>query len=432
MATQASAQGLKRYQDDRFGMFVHWGLYSLVGASEWLMFHERYSVAEYEQFVDRFNPVKFDARELARIAADAGQKYLTITSRHHDGFSMYDTALSDYKITNTLFARDPIAELADACRDSGVRLGFYVSFVDWHHPAYRETFRRRNGRAWTEYVDFLHGQIRELCTNYGDIAEFWLDGYWPVTWPWLQFPNWFVPEDDFRLEEAIGLIHELQPHAVVMNNRHTEPGPGEDVQGFEGDVPGENTNLDLNVTPPMREALETCQTLTSSGYGFQRHDHHYRPPSELVTMLLRSAAVGANFLLNVGPTPEGEITRPARERLAELGAWLRLNGEGVYGTRAGRLTLSDPANDPPSIAGAAATVNPDTGTHYIHLFNGQVPTTFYAELPTGEHADNARGVLLHDGDEIDIAIRGDGDTLAITVPAERRGGLATTVKLEIT
>jgi len=431
LAAQVSARGLKRYQDDRFGMFVHWGLYSLIGASEWVMFHDRYSVAEYERLAERFNPVNFDAKELAQIAADAGQRYLTITSRHHDGFSMYDTALSDYKISSTTFARDPIAELADACRDHGIRLGFYVSVLDWHHPAYRETFRRKNGLAWDEYVAFLHGQIRELCTNYGDIGEFWLDGYWPVSWPWLRFPNWFVPGGDLRLEEAIELIHELQPDAVVMNNRHSPPAAGEDVQGYEGDVPGDNTNL-VNGTPPLREALETCQTLTASGYGFQRHDHHYRPASELLTMLVRAAGAGANFLLNVGPTGAGEVARPARDRLAELGAWLRVNGEGIYGTRAGTLTLSDPASgDPPAIEGVATTVDPETGVHYVHLLDGRAPTTIYAELAAGEHADSARATLLHDGEEVDAEVRGDGDSVVLTVPSERRGGLATTVRLEL-
>jgi len=134
---------------------------------------------------------------------------------------MFDSALPDYTITNTRFARDPIAELADACRDAGVRLGFYVSFVDWQHPAYRETFRRRNGLVWEDYVQFLHGQIREPCTNYGDVAEFWLDGYWPVTWPWSQFPNWFVPEGDFR-NAAARLRRSVLPPTAPCRCRKSE------------------------------------------------------------------------------------------------------------------------------------------------------------------------------------------------------------------
>ena len=167
-ARQASAEGLARYQDDRFGMFVHWGLYSLIGVSEWVMFHRRMSVSSYEALAKDFAPTRFDADEFVRTAADAGQRYLTITSRHHDGFSMYDTALSDYKVTRTPFGRDPIAELAEACERYNVRLGFYVSLVDWHDPAYRETLRLKSGLAWSDYVGFLHGQVQELCTNSTD------------------------------------------------------------------------------------------------------------------------------------------------------------------------------------------------------------------------------------------------------------------------
>jgi alpha-L-fucosidase len=425
----ASAQGLERYQDDRFGMFVHWGLYSLVGASEWLMFHDRYSVADYELLAQQFTAPHFDADSFVRTAADAGQRYLTITSRHHDGFSMYDTALSDYKVTRTPFGRDPIAELAEACSRHNVRIGFYVSLVDWHHPAYRETLRRKSGLAWNDYVEFLHGQVRELCTNYGDVAQFWLDGYWPVNWPWLQFPNWFAPSGDFRLEELLDLVHTLQPDAVIMNNRHSEPIPGEDVQGYEGDVPGENTHDDLNGTPPMREALETCQTLTSSGYGFQKHDHKYRSTSELLTMLARAAASGANFLLNVGPTPDGEITAPAQDRLRHLGEWLRTNGEGIYGTRAGTLMLSDETSEPPAISGVASTRSARTSAHYVHILDGSVPTSIFIDLPPGEHADEVTATLLRDGGEVPVELLGDGDTLRLTVPADRRDGLATTVRL---
>lgn len=431
-AKQASAEGLTRYQDDRFGMFVHWGLYSLIGVSEWVMFHRRMSISSYEALARDFAPQRFDAEEFVRTAVNAGQRYITITSRHHDGFSMYDTALSDYKVTRTPFGRDPLAELAEACQRHDVRLGFYVSLLDWHHPAYRETLRLKSGLAWSDYLGFLHGQVKELCTNYGPIAEFWLDGYWPVTWPYLRFQNWCVPSGDFKFEELFELIHTLQPDAVIMNNRHSDPIPGEDVQGYEGDIPGENTNLDLNGTPPMREALETCQTLTSEGYGFQRHDHHYRSPSELVTLLARGASLGANLLLNVGPTGDGEITVPARDRLAQVGAWLRTNGEGIYGTRSGTLTLSDESSDPPAISGVVSTRSARGDTHYVHILDGTAPTTMFVDLPPGQHANGATAILLRDGDQVPLEVLGDGDSLRLTVPAERRDGLATTVRVEVT
>jgi alpha-L-fucosidase len=412
-------------------MFVHWGLYSLVGASEWVMFHDRYSISEYEKLVPQFRAERFNADELVRAALDAGQRYLTITTRHHDGFSMYDTALSEYKVTNSPFSRDPIAELAEACSRHGVRLGLYVSLLDWHHPGYREALRNASGLAWTDFVDFLHGQVRELCSNYGEIAEFWLDGFWPVGWPWRRFPSWFAPGGDFRLPELLDLIHQLQPDAVVMNNRHSALIPGEDVQGYEGDVPGENTHLDLNSTPAMREALETCQTLTSSGYGYQKHDHTYRSASELITMLVRAAGAGANFLLNVGPTPEGTVSAPGLARLQEVGAWLRVNGEGIYGTRAGRLTISDERSDPPYMGGVASTRATDPSVHYLHILDGSVPTSMFIDLPEGQHADSVAATLLRDGEEAPTELLGDGDTVRLIVPAHRRDGLATSVRLVV-
>ncbi len=179
MALQASPQGLNWFQDARFGMFIHWGLYSIIGKHEWVMHTDSIPVAEYEKLVPQFNPTKFDAEQWVRVAADAGQKYIVITSRHHDGFSMYDTALSDYKITKTPFERDPLAELAEACQRHNVKLGFYVSLLDWHHPAFR--FRQESGLAWDDYLGFLHGQVRELCTNYGEVACIWFDGDWPAS-----------------------------------------------------------------------------------------------------------------------------------------------------------------------------------------------------------------------------------------------------------
>ena len=178
-AKPVSEKGLQRFYDDRFGMFIHWGLYSIIAHGEWVMHRESIPVAEYEKLVTRFNPVNFNAEEWVTIAADAGQKYMVITSRHHDGFSMYNTSLSEYKVTNTPFRRDPLDELANAvARRSDMRLGFYSSLLDWHHPAYR--FREESGLAWSDYIAFLHGQVRELCTNFGSIACIWFDGDWPA------------------------------------------------------------------------------------------------------------------------------------------------------------------------------------------------------------------------------------------------------------
>jgi hypothetical protein len=282
MATprHVSESGLERFQDDRFGMLVHWGLYSLIGANEWVMFHERYSAEEYERLATRFEAAAFDADVLVRIAADAGQRYLTITSRHHNGFSMYDTPLSDYEVTKTPFGRDPIAEIAVACGRHGLRLAFYVSLLDWHHPAYRAHLRERSGLAWSDYLEFLHGQVRELCTGYGDVAEFWLDRHWPQEWPIPHFPNWFAPGGDFQFAKLYELIHTPQPDAVVMNN-----------------------NKGMNRTPPRLSAGESCQTLTVTGYGFARDVHHFRPVSELAQVLVRSAAgtAAAALLHDGGP-----------------------------------------------------------------------------------------------------------------------------------
>ena len=411
-------------------MFVHWGLYSLIGANEWAMFHDRWTITDYEKLADRFEAPLFDAGAWAATAADAGQKYLTITSRHHDGWSMYDTALSEYKVTRSPFGRDPIAELAEACRKEGVRLGMYVSLLDWHHPAYRAALRERSGLAWTDYLGYLHGQVEELCTQYGDIASFWLDGYWPAEWPISRFPNWFKPAGDFDFPGLYEKIHSLQPDAVVMNNHHLPPLPGEDVQGFEGDVPGENTNAGMNRTAPILDVRETCQTVVTHSYGFNKDDHHYRPADEHLGMLLRAAGSGANFLLNVGPTPEGEIPLPAKSRLAEIGKWLRENGESVYGTRAGHLVVGDNYGTMP-LDSATASTSAGNGIHFLHILDGSVPTQFVVDLPDAVHATSVSASLLHDQKAVATEICGDGDTIRLTVPAERRTGSVTTVRLQL-
>ncbi|MBN1563062.1 MAG: alpha-L-fucosidase [Anaerolineae bacterium] len=408
MAKQVSPQGLTWYQDARFGMFIHWGLYALIGHGEWVMHLEHIPVVEYEQLAPRFNPVKFNADEWVALAADAGQKYIVITSRHHDGFSMYDTALSDYKVTHTPFGRDPIAELAAACaRHGGIKLGFYSSLLDWHHPAYR--FRAESGLAWADYLDFLHGQVRELCTNFGDLACLWFDGDWPLH-ALDEDSAYFAAGGSFEYERLYDMIHTLQPDAVVLNNRHADPLPGEDIQGFEQDLPGMNT-AGFNVGTVSDLPKEVCMTINTS-WGYKPADHNHKSSRHLVHMLARSASAGANYLLNVGPTPEGEIVPLHAQRLRQVGAWLQTHGAAIYGTRAGTI--------PPT--GETVSTQREA-THYIHVLDYVSDGVVLKQAPTTiQHAQ-----LLANGQE--LMLEWQGEDLLIVLPEDGRDFYNTVIEL---
>jgi alpha-L-fucosidase len=390
-------------------MFIHWGLYSILAKQEWVMHTDQIPVAEYEKLVPQFNPTKFNADEWVSIAADAGQKYMVITSRHHDGFSMYDTALSDYKITNTPFKRDPIRELADACARRGdVKLGFYSSLVDWHHPAYR--FREQSGLVWSDYLEFLHGQVRELCTNYGEIACIWFDGDWPRHL--IDETNaYFLAGGSFEYEKLYDMIHTLQPDAVIQNNRHNKPLPGEDIQGFEQDLPGKNT-AGFNDTTIYGLPIEVCMTINDH-WGYSADDHNTKSTRHLVHNLVRSASVGGNYLLNVGPTALGEIVPQQAARLRRVGLWLQANGESVYGTSAG------------AIAPTEVTASTRKGEkHFVHILDTVTDSVTLTGVPeTVTHAHQ-----LSDGRV--VAMERLGGKVILTVPEEDRDPIDTVVVLE--
>ena len=408
---QVSPEGLKWYQDAKFGMFIHWGLYSILARGEWVMHNEKIPVAEYEPLVQQFDPVKFNADEWVSIAADAGQRYIVITSRHHDGFSMYDTALSEYKVTRTPFHRDPLHELADACARRGdVRLGFYSSLLDWHHPAYR--FRAQSGLAWDDYIGFLHGQVRELCTQYGQIACLWFDGDWPS-----QLLNdsdaYFAAGGSFEYEKLYDMIHSLQPDAVVLNNRHAEPLPGEDVQGFEQDLPGHNT-AGFNTTTISKLPMEVCMTINDS-WGVNAQDENHKSSQHLIRTLARSVSVGANYLLNVGPTALGEILPVHAERLRAVGQWLNIYGDSVYGARAGVIP---PASD-------GAIVNTCSGeTHYVHILDYVSDCVTLVDVPPGI----MKAALLKDTTSLNVTA--GAEKLIITIPPHQRDLADTVIRLE--
>jgi alpha-L-fucosidase len=319
------------FQDARFGLFIHWGVYSLLGQGEWVMQNRKITVPEYEWLAGTFNPVKFDARAWVDLARTAGMKYITITSRHHDGFSMFKTAATPYNIVDwTPFHRDPLKELADECRRQGIKLFFYYSQLDWHHPDYwprggtgLETGRPTHG-DWNTYLDFMDQQLTELLTNYGPLGGIWFDGMWDK------------PDADWRLPRTYALIHKLQPAALIVPNHHKAPLPGEDVQTFEQDLPGANT-AGFNTTEIG--ALPTETSLTMNGaWGFNITDRNFKSVSSLIATLVRAAGTGTNLLLNVGPRPDGTIQPEFAERLRTLGQWLGTYGQSIYQTRAGPIS----------------------------------------------------------------------------------------------
>jgi alpha-L-fucosidase len=323
------------FEDAKLGLFVHWGVYSLLGKGEWVMDKDKLPLEQYARLLPRFNPARFDADTWVKAAKSAGARYITVTSKHHDGFSMFASKLTDYDVVDaTPYRTDPLKALADACRQNHIKLFFYYSLLDWHHPDYfpRGKTGSSAGRPdkgdWTRYVAFYQGQIRELCTNYGEIGGIWLDGWWDR------------PQADWDLSGTYRLIHELQPGALIGNNHHVAPFPGEDLQIFEQDLPGENA-AGFNRAATVHDLpLETCLTINDS-WGYDARDTNVKSTERLVHALVGAAGRGANLLLNVGPRPDGEISTDAALRLQELGKWLATYGESVYGTRSGPFPPQD-------------------------------------------------------------------------------------------
>jgi alpha-L-fucosidase len=328
---QATPEGVQRFRDMRFGLSVHWGLYALIGQGEWVMHQAQIPVSEYEQLVERFNPTLFDAQAWIDLAVEAGAQAFLITSKHHDGFCMYDTALSDYKITNTPFGRDPIAELAEACHQHGVALHFYYSLLDWHHPAYRSD--------WPAYVDYYQGQVRELCTQYGLLGGMLFDGYWPRT-PFTAETGYFRPGGSWDLAGTYDLIHSPQPDAMVVNNHHVLPLKGEDYQAFELDMPGENTT-GFNTTEVGDLPLATWFNV-NRGWSYFEDEQQVKSADRLLGYLTGSAERGARCWLNVGPTSLGDILPEEATELRKLARLME--GKGSWLRRQKRTTAEQPVD----------------------------------------------------------------------------------------
>lgn len=326
------------FEEARFGMFVHFGVYSVLGDGEWVMNRRNIKAKDYVRLQDFFDPYAFDAAEWVRIAKQAGMKYIMFTSRHHDSFSNWNTRQSDWNIMNTPYGKDLIAQLAEECRKEGIKLGFYYSTLDWMRDDYQWRTGRtgqgsgREGKGdWNRYIEFMKAQITELLTNYGDIAVMWFDGHWDQTADENRTDQ--STAVDWHYPEIYGLIRKLQPNCLIANNHHLPVFPGEDYQIFERDVPGEN-KAGYSGQEVARMPLETCQTINET-WGFNIADDNYKSAKELLHLLVRTAGTGANLLLNVGPMPDGRIQQECVVRLEEMGEWLGKYGHTIYNTQMG-------------------------------------------------------------------------------------------------
>jgi alpha-L-fucosidase len=295
---RATPEGVARFRAAKFGLSMHWGLYALEGRGEWVYFQERIPLEVYRRRLGRFDPARFDAEEWADLLLEAGCRFLLITSKHHDGFCLWDTPSTDWKITNTPFRRDPLAELATALHDRGLGLHFYYSLLDWTRPSYRDD--------WPAYVAYYQGHLRELCSRFGRIDGIIFDGYWPrARFEGADEAAYFPPRGTWDLAGTYDLIHSLQPGAMVANNTHVLPLPGEDYQVWELDLPGENT-IGFNTTDVGDRPTAAWWNL-NTGWAYAPRTHRVKDAADIARVLRKANDRGASFFLNVGPRPWGDI-----------------------------------------------------------------------------------------------------------------------------
>ena len=381
---------------DRFGMFIHFGLYALPARHEWVKTNEFISEEKYQKYFDHFDPDLFDAREWAKKAKAAGMKYAVLTTKHNEGFCLFDSCHTDYKITNTPFGRDLVKEYADAFRAEGLHVGFYYSLIDWHHPDFPidSLHPRRNdpnaeeldkGRDVRKYAAYMRNQLTELLTNYGKIDILWLDFSYthpdPASVkPWMQHGGG-KGKNEWESEKLISLVRSLQPN-IIINNR----------ADLEQDLwtPEQYQVLSWPKHPKTGERVtwEACQTFSGS-WGYHRDEKSWKSPRMLIEMLINTVCIGGNLLMNVGPTSRGNFDKRADAALEVFGEWMRLNGRSIYG-----CTMADP--ELPVPRGCRFTQSADGKRLYVHLM--EYPYAFLEMRGFAGKVDYAQ--FLHDGSEI--------------------------------
>jgi alpha-L-fucosidase len=394
-------------------MFIHWGLYSVPGgewngkdvdgAGEWLQYDAQIKPRDYEPLREQFNPVNFDATKWVKIAKDAGMKYIVITSKHHEGFGMWPSKQGDWNIGHTQFHRDPLKELAVACKKAGITLCFYHSIMDWHAPDYlpRKPWddRPSDTANFDRYVAYMKAQLKELLTGYGPIGIVWFDGQWESTW------------NHQRGIDLYRYIRTLQPNIIVNNRVDSGNGRGSDPE--IGDYGTPEQTIPANGLPGRD--WETCMTMNDT-WGFHKTDHNWKSPELLLHNLIDIASKGGNYLLNVGPTALGEIPDASIERLAEMGKWTKVNGESLYG--------SSPSPFPKKLPWGRVTSRP--GKLYLHVFDGSSGSI---EL-TGLQTPIKRAYLLSSPKTV-LTVRAGEHGPTVTLPAALPDPIDTVVVAEI-
>ncbi len=392
---QQKKERMKWWTNDRFGMFIHWGIYSLPARHEWVMTNERISAEAYQKYFDHFEPDLYNPREWARKAREAGMKYAVITTKHHDGFCLFDSQYTDFKATNTPAGKDLIKEYVEAFRAEGLKVGFYYSLIDWHHPDFTldrihphrpndaAQYKEMNkGRDMAKYRKYLHNQVRELLTNYGTIDIMWLDFSYPG--------EHGKGHSDWDSESLLKMIRELQPN-ILLNDRMDLK---EYADGWDFTTPEQFKVREWPTWEGKRIPWETCQTFSGS-WGYYRDENTWKNIRQLLGLLIESVSKGGNLLLNVGPTARGAFDGRANTALGNMGRWMQLHSRSIYNCTQAPEEFQVPDN-------CLLTYNPEANRLYIHLL--EYPLQNFTLPGYKDKIEYAQ--FLHDASEIKISAPG--------------------------